>query len=417
MTIGKIARSLGRGLFALSLGCFCLTAYADSQRIVDFGYDAAGNLISVDTQLQSAPPIIHSIDPAFINRGLTKAFTVSGDNLLGAEVSVSNPRLSLSGVTTALTEVRFFLTAPFDAPLGPTTVSFTTLLGQAGAVLEVGGRLPKLSSVPSPIVVPESSPPVPFTIHFDVSDPLARTLAISTGDPAVATVTPPSVLLPGGATDFTVEISGIAVGSTSLEIFHPAFIAPLSLPLAVSASFSGDGEVHARTVGVFVASSDPAGPISPDTTFEHVGVHVGGAQVLPSTRVGVTVGAAGYGFQPLPVGVNVGGPLTRTISQPPQTGLIVGPMLYGSSPASVTAGDIIVLLLSGVNLELVDSVTLSPGTDVTVGTPAANIDGTQLTVILTVDAGAAIGSRQITAAVARQALSVIDHSELEIEIE
>ena len=114
MTIGKIARSLGRGLFALSLGCFCLTAYADSQRIVDFGYDAAGNLISVDTQLQSAPPIIHSIDPAFINRGLTKAFTVSGDNLLGAEVSVSNPRLSLGGVTTALTEVGFFLTAPLD---------------------------------------------------------------------------------------------------------------------------------------------------------------------------------------------------------------------------------------------------------------------------------------------------------------
>lgn len=417
MTYRTIVRNTRRGLLAIALGCLGSSVQADSQRIVDFGYDAAGNLVSVDTQLQSAPPVVNSLDPAFINRGLTKAFTVSGDNLISAEVSVSNPSLTLRSVTTTLKQVTFFLTATLDAPLGPATISFTTLLGQADAILEVGARLPKLSSVPSPIVVPESSAPIPFEIRFDVADPQDRTLTISTGDPAVATVTPALVLLLGGDKVFTVDVTGIAVGSTSLEIFNPAFIAPLSLPLAVSASFSGDGEVHARSVGVFVPAPDGTGPISPDTTFAHVGVQVGGAQVLPSTRVGVTVGDVGYGFQSLPVGINVGGNLTRTISQPPLTGLIVGPMLFHSSPAKVTAGVNIVLLLTGVNLDAVDSVTLTPSSDIIVGTPSANIAGTQLSVLLSVDPGAAIGPRQINAAVAGQPLAVIDHTVLEIEIE
>ena len=417
MTYRTIVRSTHRGLLAIALGFLGSSVQADSQRIVDFGYDAAGNLVSVDTQLQSAPPVVDTLDPAFINRGLTKAFTVSGDNLISAEVSVSSPGLTPSSVTTTLKEVTFFLTATLDAPLGPATVSFTTLLGQADAILEVGARLPKLFSIPSPIVVPESSAPVPFEIHFDVSTPQDLSLTLSTGNAALATVTPASVSLPGGATVFTVEITGIAVGSTSLEIFNPDFVAPLSLPLAVSASFSGDGDAHARMVGVFVPSADGTGPISPDTTFARVGVHVGGAQVLPSTRVGVTVGDVGYGFQPLPVGINVGGNLAATISQPPQTGVIVGPMLYSASPASVIRGADIVLILTGVNLDTVDSVTLSPSDDITVGTPSANLDGTQLSVPLSVASGAAIGARQINVAIAGQPVAVIDHAALEIEIE
>jgi hypothetical protein len=409
--------SARRGLLAIVLCCLGSTTHADSQRVVDFGYDAAGNLISVDTQVQSAPPIIDDLSPAFINQGLTKAFTVTGNNLLGAEVTVSGSGLVLSEATTTLTGATFFLTAALDAPLGSATVSFTTLLGQADANLEVGARLPKLFSVPSPMVVPENSAPLPFAIHFDVSAPQDRTLTISTGDAALATVTPASVLLPGGASVFTVEITGIAIGSTSLQIFNPEFIAPLSLPLAVSASFSGDGDAHARVVGVFVPTADGSGPISPDTTFTRMGVRVGGAHVLPSTRVGVTVGDVGYGFQPLPVGINVGGNLARTISQPPLTGLIVGPMLFDTSPARVSRGADIDLVLIGVNLDSVDSVTLSPPDDVIVGPPSANPEGTRLTVPLSVAAGAAIGARQIDATVTGFSVPVLDYAVLEIEIE
>lgn len=416
-TVCRTVRSACRGLLAITLCCFGVAAHADSQRIVDFGYDAAGNLISVDTHVQSAPPNVGGVDPAFINRGLTKAFTANGDNLFGAEVSVTGSGLSVAGVITAPTEVTFFLTATSTAALGPATVHFTTLLGQADAVIEIGARLPKLSTVPSPMVVPADATPIPFAIHFDASVPQDRTLTLSTGDPAVATVTPASVPLPGGTTVFNVEISGVAIGSTSIEIFHPDFIGPLSLPVAVSGTFSGDAEIQARGVGVFVPLGGGSGPVYPRTTFARAGVQVGGAQVLPSTQVGVRVGEVGHGFLALPVGINVGGNLAGTISQPPLTGLIVGPMVYDTNPASVTRGTDISLILTGVNLDSVDSVTLSPANDIVVGILSANVDGTQLTVPLSVGAGAATGVRQIDVEFAGQPVPVRDNVPLEIEIE
>ncbi len=81
MTVCVMLRNVRCGLLTISLSCLGLTVHADSQRTVDFGYDAAGNLISIDSQVQSAPPRVDNLDPAFINRGLTKAFTASGDNL------------------------------------------------------------------------------------------------------------------------------------------------------------------------------------------------------------------------------------------------------------------------------------------------------------------------------------------------
>ncbi len=114
----------------------------------------------------------------------------------------------------------------------------------------------------------------------------------------------------------------------------------------------------------------------------------------------------------------MGGNPARTISQPPLTGLIVGPMLFDTSPASVSGGADIDLLLTGVNLDSVDSVTLSPpDDDVIVGRPSTNPEGTQLTVPLSVDAGAASGARQIDAMIAGQPVPVLENAVLEIEIE
>ena len=92
-------------------------------------------------------------------------------------------------------------------------------------------------------------------------------------------------------------------------------------------------------------------------------------------------------------------------------------MLYGASPASVVRGAAFELLLTGVNLDAVDSVTLSPTFDISVGTLSVNSEGTQLTVTLSVDAGAAGGARQINAEAAGQPVAVRNQAVLEISIE
>jgi hypothetical protein len=92
-------------------------------------------------------------------------------------------------------------------------------------------------------------------------------------------------------------------------------------------------------------------------------------------------------------------------------------MLYHASPASAAGGTDFDLLLTGVNLDTVDSVTLTPAINIIVGTPLANPEGTQLTVPVSVAAGAASGARQINATVAGQPVAVLDYAVLEIEIE
>ena len=69
MTVCRIWRVACRGWLAIFLGCLGLTVHAASQRIVDFSYDEAGNLISIISQVQSAPPTVSDLSPGFISPG------------------------------------------------------------------------------------------------------------------------------------------------------------------------------------------------------------------------------------------------------------------------------------------------------------------------------------------------------------
>ena len=76
---------LSFGRKVLLLFCLCVSlALAASQQVVTYGYDRAGNLISMSSEVNVSVPVISSISPAFINRGRATQYTATGNNLSGA---------------------------------------------------------------------------------------------------------------------------------------------------------------------------------------------------------------------------------------------------------------------------------------------------------------------------------------------
>lgn len=76
-------------LFCKALVFLLITtlASADSLQIIEYDYDKAGHLTGIKDHIQTQPPSILTIRPAYIHQQSSVQFTVSGNNLAGAKVS------------------------------------------------------------------------------------------------------------------------------------------------------------------------------------------------------------------------------------------------------------------------------------------------------------------------------------------
>lgn len=89
----------------------CVPVNAATERIVDYEYDAAGNIVRIISREQSDPPVVGPLTPVFINQGRIRLISATGSNLLGIDVSTDYPGLSIEAVTSDETQITFQLTA------------------------------------------------------------------------------------------------------------------------------------------------------------------------------------------------------------------------------------------------------------------------------------------------------------------
>ena len=427
-------------LLAVSLAAVSLALHADSQRVLEFEYDQAGNVTGVLTTAQSGPPEVAGLNPHFINLGRTVTIVATGTALWGAEVSVTAPGLKIGSVSASSSQVVFDLTATSEASLGNAPVTFTTALGQDTENVLVADRPPDILPDPNPIVVPPDGDPTTVKLLFSAPLSTGVTFDVSITDTAVAAVSPPSVTLPQGDTVAEIDVTGLVAGTTELKVALPSQLFFYSFPVYVTGTFTGTGEHHVRPVGVIVGTEEPrdlasnrplatqvgvivgGGDTSNRPVSRPVGVVVGGGDVSNqpvSTSVGVIVGGGEVLNRPLatPVGVIVGGGdvLNNPLATP--VGLVVGPLLQGMDPSTAAVDDTIMLTLFGFNLEAVDLITVIPPDDVSVGSISVNAGGTELTVPVTVAPGAVPGPRLVTASTPSGVVNVLDGIELELTIE
>ena len=101
-------------------------------------------------------------------------------------------------------------------------------------------------------------------------------------------------------------------------------------------------------------------------------------------------------------------PVTSSLNvfQPsPQVGVLFGSAAYTLSPEGLLAGGSGTLTVTGVGLDAVASVAVSPATDITLGAIQVSPDGTQLDIPVNVAATAAVGSRWLALSSANGAVN------------
>jgi hypothetical protein len=406
-------------VFGLML--FFANGNAANERVVDYEYDGAGNIVRIITQEQSDLPVISSLNPGFINQGQSRTITASGSNLLGVEVTTDAPGLSIDAFESNKTAISFQLTATSQALIGNAIIRFTTGLGEVQQSIFVAEVGPAITTSPSPITIDLSATSNTVTLNFSVPRPEGETFNLSVIDPATATVDSMSFDILAGATRADISLIGITTGATVLQIDLPAKFYSYRFPVYVSetyvellASFPDMAQrnLFTEAVGVVVQSNNPylpntvtSGPVGvvvqsnnpylPNTvTSGPVGVLFDSNAATFAKPVGVLYGdATNVGLSSKPVGVIVSSSISYAYNAP--VGIIYGPYLMGSQPEVVVVDATTIVEVSGFNLVEVVTVNLAPADDIVVGSISTNTEGTLLTVSITVDPLATTGQREL----------------------
>jgi hypothetical protein len=412
-------------LFIVVIGLMlvCANSNAATERVVDYEYDGAGNIVRIITREQSAPPVISPLSPNFINQGQSRTITATGSNLLGVEVSTDTPGLSIDLIDAGESGISFQLTADSQATIGNAIIRFITGIGEVQQSIFVAEVGPKIITSPSPITIDLSATSNTVTLNFSVPRPEDETYSLSIVDPATATVDSASFNISTGASRADISLTGIAAGATVLQIDLPAKFYSYRFPVYVSETYAellqsfpdmAERNLFAEPVGVVVPSNNPYLPNT--VTSGPVGVLVDSNAATYAKPVGVLFGdATGGEVFSKPVGVIVSSSISYAYNAP--VGTVYGPFLTGSQPTVAAKGATTIVEVSGFNLAEVVTVSLAPTDDIVVGSISTNPEGTLLTVSITVDPLATAGQRELILEDANGPISIGPGIPLTIDIQ
>lgn len=332
-----------------------LVRMVDGQgRVTEYIYDAVGNILEVRSGGAVSPPTVTDISPTALRRGTNATIVVNGSNLANVEVRAADPQLQISAVSGTATRVSFNLAAGLGATLGPAAITLRNSGGEVTRTVTVQPTLPLLAVVPTPIAIPPDNVARGVTIALDHADVVDHVVSVSSDQPAIASVTPASVVIAAGQTQALVQVTGKAGGQTVLRLSAPT-LAPAGVPVFVTAEFRGISTAYTPVVGVQLA----------------------GGTAPPS--------------DPIPL-----------YSKP--VGLAVGTVWLDTVPRGLIAGRSGTLTITGFALPAGLAISAVPPEGITFGAPVLNGSATQADIPITVAAGAAFGARRLVVQSAGQAL-------------
>lgn len=187
----------------------------------------------------------------------------------------------------------------------------------------------------------------------------------------------------------------------------------LSAPVGITVGSNEAGGVEnnpflSLPVGIAVGSNDTAGAENNPFLSMPVGLLVGPDDpdsVLNNPVLSSSVGIA-VGSNDVSGGDN--NPILSALA-----GVLIGPVLSSAAPVLLDRGTSVNVAISGFNLQSVNSITLVPAEDVSLGVFNVSPDGSEITVPVTVDANAVVGSREVVVATPDGEISVFNGPPLE----
>jgi hypothetical protein len=389
----------------IGLILICSNGYAATERVVEFEYDGAGNIVRIITREQSDPPVISPLNPSFINQGQSRTITVNGSNLLGVEVSTDAPGLSIVAVDADESGISFQLTADSQAAIGNAIIRFTNGIGEVEQSIFVAEAGPVISTSPNPMTIGLSPPTNTVTLNFSEPRPENETYTLTTSNNSVADTVASSFTILAGQSQVDIALDGVAFGSTNLNIELTAKFFAYSFPVFVGKSYAElaaefpdmlQRNLFAASVGVVLQDGTQ---FAPGTVSQVVGVEVGRLSGITLDPVGVFYGDGLVGsLTARPVGVNVSDAVDLVYS--PIVGAVYGTLIDALQPTMVaidsTVDSTVDLTVTGLNLNEVIDFTFTPDADITLEGFTVNPEGTQLTLTLTIDSLATLGQRTVS---------------------
>ncbi|MDB5814602.1 MAG: Fibronectin type domain protein [Rhodocyclales bacterium] len=289
--------------------------------------------------------------------GTTQTFTVSGNGIpAGVQVSiVPATGLTIGAATVAADgkSMSFAATAAVDASPGPRQVIVRDVAGMplsfanaAQAIVTLGTA--RIDSV-SPLFATQGS-----SVQLIVSGSNLQGARVQ--------------FLPG---------SGIEVDSRPI-------INASGTQLTAMLRIDSSTVLGPKVVQVVTPAGSTGADSSVYNTFQVVSAIKDTYSAITAPMVGILVGEAA------PPPVQVAAPVLST-----QIGVAVGASVSQVLPGAGVIGTDLVVTVKGQGLQAVTSVSIKPATDLTIGAPTANADGTEVTFSLHVNATAVLGLRQL----------------------
>ena len=368
----------------LSVPLFVTVAWAQSREVIQYTYDDAGNIVGIDRDTLQAPPTITAVAPTTLRIGPRAQVTLSGANLANARITTDDPHLIVGATRSTNDQVVFDLTANAGAAEGVHTLTATTALGSATALITVEPRLPELLIAPLPVVVAEGQS-TPLRIELSAADINPQTFTLSVADPGIATLSPDTLTIPAGqkTSGAPITLSGIAKGTTRISVSAPAF-GDFSLTVFVAADArlpTGLNHFYSPPLGVVLQAPPEPPAIITQGPFR--------------SELGVVKGTDN------PPVVNPFSPLVS-----PEVRVVKGSGITGISPLSLLADSGPVdLVIHGLGLGAVDSVAIVPGDDLLIGALTVAAAGDAVTVPVTVGADIALGQRRVVLSAAGEVVA------------
>jgi len=384
--VGKICRlGIVPILWIFALLILASSVQADVERIVEYEYDGAGNIVRIISQEQSTLLVVSPLDPQFINLGRTITVTATGSSLLGVDITTDVSGLTINAVSSTSSDLTFELTASNQVTLGNVIIKFATGFGEVEQTILVAETPPALSTEPSPIAIEDNNVVTNVTLKFSEPRPEDETYTINTTDTGIADVSTTSFTILAGQTEVQVSLTGVSSGVTDLEVLlaskfytytFAVYVGKTYLQLAEELRIDGDESMLTRNlfanrVGILKDSRSGA------QSFP-VGVIVGSSDVLLSPSVGVLFDDfSGFAYSG-------------------NVGVALGAIPENVSPLTTNQDTTVNFEITGINLDEITGVSISPSVDLTIGTFTVNAEGTLLTVPVTTGLTAALGSYEIT---------------------
>ncbi len=327
--------------------------------------------------------IIIGLAPAVGIIGETTSLTLVGDQLQGVtSVQLSPPDGVTLGAPSVSPDGKSLTVNAIIAANAPQTIRSVLVLAgittvpfsdQRTAQFQVSAPLPVFDSI-APTFLQTGAPAVTLTIR---GRNFQNASAVGVSPPDGIAINNPPTVDPAG-TQITVTLSAAAAAATG----------PRAVTATTPAGTSSDVLTAQNTITVTAAVGAAVTPV----TSPVLGVILQDGTPPPPQLFGpFSAPALGVVLQdPNPPAA----PTTFTTA--PYVGVAVGPIATGVSAPSLSPGVSGTLTISGFALNDVTSVSVTPASNITVGTPVAAPDGSQVSVPITVLAGASAGLYTVT---------------------